>query len=99
MRAEAAFRLGNTAQALTDINTIRARSGVAALTSVTAEDILAERGRELAWEGWRRNDMIRFGTFTKERKFMKKTDKYLELFPIPQPRRDANPLLAQNPGY
>jgi hypothetical protein len=99
MRAEAAFKLGNTAQALTDINAIRTRSGVAPLTAVTADDILAERGRELAWEGWRRNDLIRFGKFSVERKFMKVTDKTRELFPIPQPRRDANPLLTQNPGY
>jgi hypothetical protein len=99
MRAEAAFRLGNTAQALTDINTIRTRSGVAPLTAVTADAILAERGRELAWEGWRRNDMIRFDKFSTARKFMKVTDKTRELFPIPQPRRDANPLLTQNPGY
>ena len=99
MRAEAAFRLGNTAQALTDINTIRTRSGVAPLTAVTADAILAERGRELAWEGWRRNDLIRFDKFSTVRKFMKVTDKTRELFPIPQPRRDANPLLTQNPGY
>ena len=99
MRAEAAFRLGNTAQALTDINAIRTRSGVAALTAVTADAILAERGRELAWEGWRRNDLIRFNKFSTARKFMAVTDKTRELFPIPQPRRDANPLLTQNPGY
>jgi hypothetical protein len=99
MRAEAAFRLGNTAQALADLNMIRTRSGVDALTSITAADILAERGREFAWEGWRRNDMIRFGTFSQVRKFMKVTDKSRELFPIPQPRIDANPLLKQNPGY
>ncbi|SOE22130.1 Starch-binding associating with outer membrane [Spirosomataceae bacterium TFI 002] len=99
MRAEAALWLGKTGEALADVNTIRERSLVAPLTEVTAEAILAERGRELAWEGWRRNDMIRFGTFTKERKFMKNLDKTRELFPIPQPRIDANPLLKQNPGY
>jgi hypothetical protein len=99
MRAEAAFRLGNTAQALTDVNAIRTRSGVAPLTTITADAILAERGRELAWEGWRRNDLIRFGKFSVARKFMSQTDKKYELFPIPQPRRDANPLLTQNPGY
>lgn len=99
MRAEAAFRLGKTAEALTDVNTIRTRSLVDPLKAVTAADILAERGRELAWEGWRRNDMIRFGTFSNARKFMAKTDKTRELFPIPQARIDANPLLKQNPGY
>jgi hypothetical protein len=99
MRAEAAFRLGKTAEALADVNSIRTRSGVGALKTLTAADILAERGREFAWEGWRRNDMIRFGTFSLERKFMKKLDKTRELFPIPQPRIDANPSLKQNPGY
>lgn len=99
MKAEASFRLGNTADALVEINKVRTRSGVAPMTTLTEADILAERGREMAWEGWRRNDMIRFGTFSLERKFMKKLDKTRELFPIPQARIDANPLLKQNPGY
>jgi hypothetical protein len=99
MRAEAALWLGKAGEALTDVNAIRTRSLVTPLTTVTAGNILAERGREMAWEGWRRNDMIRFGTFSKERKFMKNLDKTRELFPIPQPRIDANPLLKQNPGY
>lgn len=99
MKAEAAHHLGKAAEALEGVNTIRTRSGVPALATVTPADILAERGREFAWEGWRRNDMIRFGTFSNERKFMKNLDKNKELFPIPQPRIDANPLLKQNPGY
>jgi hypothetical protein len=99
IKAEAAFRLGKAAEALAGVNTIRTRSGIAPLATLTEADILAERGREFAWEGWRRNDMIRFGTYTKERKFMKNLDKTRELFPIPQPRIDANPLLKQNPGY
>jgi starch-binding outer membrane protein, SusD/RagB family len=99
MRAEASMRLGKAADALTDVNTIRARSLVDPMKAVTLADILAERGREMAWEGWRRNDMIRFGTFSNARKFMSKTDKTRELFPIPQARIDANPLLKQNPGY
>ncbi|MFM1913115.1 MAG: hypothetical protein RIR51_953 [Bacteroidota bacterium] len=99
MRAEAAFQLGNTAQALADVNTIRTRSGMPALTSITLNDIYNERGREFAWEGWRRNDMIRFDKFSTARKFMAVTDKTRELFPIPQARLDANPNLVQNPGY
>lgn len=99
MKAEASFRLGKTADALAEINKVRVRSGVAPMTALTAADILAERGREMAWEGWRRNDMIRFGTFSTTRKFMKVVDKTRELFPIPQARIDANPLLKQNPGY
>lgn len=99
MRAEAALWLGKTSEAVADVNKIRERSLVAPVATVTAASILAERGRELAWEGWRRNDMVRFGTFSNVRKFMKVTDKTRELFPIPQPRIDANPLLKQNPGY
>ena len=99
MKAEASFRLGKTADALAEVNKIRVRSGVAPMTTLTDKDILAERGREMAWEGWRRNDMIRFGTFSLERKFMKNLNKTRELFPIPQARIDANPLLKQNPGY
>lgn len=86
IRAEAAMRLGKASDALTDVNTIRARSLVDPMKAVTLADILAERGREMAWEGWRRNDMIRFGTFSNARKFMSKTDKTRELFPIPQAR-------------
>ena len=99
MKAEASLKLGKAADALAEVNKVRVRSGVAAMTTLTEKDILAERGREMAWEGWRRNDMIRFGTFSLERKFMKKLDKTRELFPIPQARIDANPLLKQNPGY
>jgi hypothetical protein len=31
--------------------------------AVTLDGIYAERGRELWWEGWRRNDAIRFENF------------------------------------
>jgi hypothetical protein len=99
MKAEALLWLGKEADALVEVNKIRKRAGVADFTTLTAETLLAERGRELALECWRREDMIRFGTFSKERKFMKNTDKNKELFPIPQPRIDGNPLLKQNPGY
>jgi starch-binding outer membrane protein, SusD/RagB family len=104
MRAEANLRLGKTADALADINPIRNRAGVAPMTALTLDDILAERGREMAWEGWRRSDLIRFGKFTEvggkfTSKFMKNPAAHTILFPIPQQRLDANPGLKQNPGY
>lgn len=104
MRAEAKLRQGNVADALKDINPIRQRAGLSALTTVTLDGILEERGRELAWEGWRRNDLIRFGKFTQvggkfTSKFMKNPAPHTTLFPIPQQRIDANPGLRQNPGY
>jgi hypothetical protein len=106
MRAEANFRLGKAADALPDLNAVRARAGVKAWVAadVTADNILAERGRELAWESWRRNDLIRFGEFNKvggkfTSKFMKEASAKTLLFPIPQQRIDSNPGLKQNPGY
>lgn len=101
MRAEANARLGKTADALPDVNPLRARAGVAAWTAadVTLDNILAERGRETAEESWRRQDLIRFGKFETASKFFVGKDPKYRLFPIPQPRLDANPKLKQNPGY
>ncbi|TDB59850.1 RagB/SusD family nutrient uptake outer membrane protein [Arundinibacter roseus] len=104
MRGEAKFRLGDQAGALADVNPIRQRAGLAPATSLTLDSILEERGRELAWEGWRRNDLVRFGKFTEvggkfTSKFMKNPAAHTALFPIPQQRIDANPGLKQNPGY
>ena len=104
MRAEAKFRKGDVAGALADINPIRARAGVAPMTALTLDNILEERGRELAWEGWRRNDLIRFGKFTQvggkfTSKFMVNPAPHTTIFPIPQQRIDTNPGLVQNPGY
>jgi hypothetical protein len=56
MKAEAAFRLGQTGVALPLVNEVRRRAGLSDLTSLSLDAILAERGREFAWEGWRRND-------------------------------------------
>lgn len=102
MRAEANFRATGAAAALADLNVIRARAGVRAFTAadVTADNILAERGRELAWEGWRRSDLIRFGKYTTGgSKFVRDRTARTTLMPIPQPRIDANPGIKQNPGY
>ena len=63
MRAEALFRMGDASGALEMINDLRTARGASALGSLSESDILDERGRELYWEGHRRQDMIRFGTF------------------------------------
>jgi len=44
--------------ALQDINALRAKRGAPALAAVTLQDVLDERGRELYWEGSRRDDLI-----------------------------------------
>jgi hypothetical protein len=88
---------------------VRIRSGSPALTTVTTDDILDERGRELYWEGHRRTDLIRFGKYTTGYNWALKggvvSGKDVEatraLFPIPNTDIVANPNLQghQNPGY
>ncbi len=97
MKVEAILR-GGTGSAGSILSDIATRAGVAAAAN-TLDGVYAERGRELWWEGWRRNDMIRFGKFldARELKPYNSDPKYL-LFPIPA---DAlfNANLKQNAGY
>jgi hypothetical protein len=110
MIAEAKMRLAtpDVAGALVLINQLRAIRGAAPVAAMplvnpnnTADPatLLAERGRELYWESWRREDLIRFGVYLKPWA-LKPTDdpKYL-LFPIPPSQLVVNPNLTQNPGY
>ncbi len=100
MRAEANLRLGNTAAAITDANVVRTRTGLPSYTSLTLTELLAERGRELAWEYHRRQDMIRFGVFGAAKRFKPAdSDNHWELYPIPRDQLALNPNLKQNPGY
>ncbi|MBD0368454.1 MAG: RagB/SusD family nutrient uptake outer membrane protein, partial [Flavisolibacter sp.] len=104
MKAEALQRggtptMGHTALSL--INMLRAqRTTSPALTSVTLEDIYAERCREMAWECWHRNDMIRFGKFESSYGLGKtNADPYRRVFPIPTTALATNAKLTQNQGY
>ena len=105
IRAEANNHLGNTAAAIADINTIRARVNApplsGGLTSQQVSDaILKERLFELTAEGKRRTDLVRFGQFTTGTWYAKTTNApYKILFPIPQTQIETNPKLEQNPGY
>jgi len=100
MKAEAMFRLGQ--DPTTMINDLRALRNATPLSSVTEQDILDERGRELYTETWRRNDLIRFGQYTRDWPFkdpaaVNNPDR--QLFPIPETQINLNPNLVQNPGY
>jgi starch-binding outer membrane protein, SusD/RagB family len=99
MKAEAQVRSGAAGAAVSSVNEVRQRAGLTPLGAVTLDNILDERGRELYWENWRRQDLIRFGKFL-EPWAEKPTDdpKYL-LFPIPSSQIAGNPNLVQNPGY
>jgi starch-binding outer membrane protein, SusD/RagB family len=119
MYAEATLRNGggNQATALDYVNKLRRRgyglnpntaSTAADVTTLTEDFLLAERQRELYWEGYRRTDLIRFGKYT--------GGSYLwpfkngvpagtslpetrALFPLPLTDLTINPNLRQNPGY
>jgi len=100
MRAEAMWRMDNgSGEALALVNQMRDRAGVAPFTELTADNLLAERGREMFSETVRRTDLIRFGKFTDEWFGKAAQPECKELFPIPRSQTDANPNLVQNPCY
>lgn len=104
---------GDANNALTYINLVRTRafggaSGNITAPQLTLDFILAERARELYWEGHRRTDLIRYGLLTSATYLWpwkggvssgtSVADKY-NIFPIPAETRTANPKLTQNDGY
>ncbi|MGN8725290.1 RagB/SusD family nutrient uptake outer membrane protein [Segatella copri] len=113
LKAEAAYRMGNKAEALTIVNEIRARVAATPRTELTLNDILDERMLELAWEGVRRPDQIRFCTFTEPTvdrfngvthnasagDYNDDTQGYTIVYPIPYAVLNLNKNLKQNPGY
>lgn len=99
MKAEAQLRSGDAGGALATVNALRQIRGAAALGALDLNSMLDERGRELYWEGVRRTDQIRFGTWTNTWSYKTNTDPSRVLFPIPQQALDSNPNLRQNDGY
>lgn len=92
IRAESAFRLGNTGEALAQINTIRSRAGLADATTVTLESIWKERRLEMAMEHDRWFDLVRTGQAqaamaANGKTFIVGTH---EVFPIPQQQITAS---------
>lgn len=113
LKAEAEYRMGNKAEALTIVNEVRARVAATPRTELTLNDILDERMLELAWEGVRRQDQIRFCTFTEPTAdrfkgvthnasagdYNDDTQGYTMVYPIPYAVLNLNKKLGQNPGY
>jgi hypothetical protein len=111
MKAEALVRSGGSnATALDLVNQVRRRgygvpvavpNALVDLTgTLTTTQILDERGRELYWESWRRQDLIRFGKYLQawqEKPAYAGTRNLL--FPIPSNQLAVNPNLKQNPNY
>lgn len=91
MKAEAMIRQGKNGDDY--VNEVRNRAGLDDWNNVTLEMLLAERGRELFWEAHRRQDLIRFGEFTKSWWEKPVSDASCKTFPIPQWVLDSNPNL------
>lgn len=98
MKMEAMFRSGDTGGAQDMLNEIRTLRKASAKT-ITEQEILDERGRELYLEGWRRNDMVRFGKFASTFAFNENSDVTRNVFPIPDNALGSNPNLQPNEGY
>ncbi len=102
MKAEVILRGAGTGDADALINEIRNRAGVEPWAGASLDDLLAERGRELFVEGHRRQDLIRFGQFTKQwwakgdSQGGTKNDPSVTTFPIPKWAKDANPNLDKD---
>ena len=100
MKAEAKVRNGE--DGAFELNEVRNRVGMP-YREATLENILDERLLELVWEGWRRQDMVRFGLYHKSydqrAQLADEKNGYTTVFPIPQKSIDLNPKLKQNVGY
>jgi hypothetical protein len=102
MKAEILLRQNkDLGDALMAVNMVRERAGVPAWGSgdLTLDNLLAERGREMFYEGWRRQDLIRFGKYGDEWWEKGESEPCKELMPIPAQVLAANPNLEQNPCY
>lgn len=104
LKAEALMRLNGdraTAEAVRYANYVRERAHATPYTTetLTLDELLVERARELCWEGHRRQDQVRFGTFSKPWDNKTNTDSYRDIYPIPYRALNTNANLKQNPGY
>ena len=99
MKAEALLRTDKAGDGLIIVNSLRAARSATPLASLTEANLLDERGRELYWEGWRRQDLVRFGKYLDLWQEKTADDPRNLLFPIPANQLAVNPNLTQNPGY
>jgi len=114
LKAEASNQLGQTAAAIPLVNQIRARVKLPAITVTSQADvalaILTERRMELAFEGFRWLDLLRYGkqyTITLMNSQVDPFGKPLNynvnqnelIFPVPYNEIQLDGNLTQNPGY
>lgn len=100
MKSEAKLRNGEDGSA--ELNRVRSRVGMKPRRA-TLSTLLAERLMELMWEGWRRQDLIRYGLFASAYDQRTPLDNeatgYTTVFPIPATVIALNGNMKQNPGY
>lgn len=100
MKAEAKVRNGEDGSA--ELDAVRSRAGMPSRPA-TLQNILDERLLEMMWEGWRRNDLVRFGLFNKaydqRTPIEGEASGFTTVFPIPGDALDHNQNLTQNKGY
>lgn len=105
--AEAAINLGKKAEAVEKINAVRLRArggNPSVLPDVKTNDnlmaaLIHEKRVELALEGKRYFDLVRWGLAEQELAAKGYKPVRKGLYPIPQVELDVNPSLIQNPGY
>lgn len=101
--AEALLETGG--DALTQMNLITSNRGASAYTSVTKADILNERRKELMFEGFRFDDLMRTGQSVQVLGSIQNVIKTLSYpntlfaYPVPKAEMDANSNMVQNSGY
>ena len=114
LKAAALANKGDVTGAMSQVNLVRTRAGIASISATNQADainkILEERLMELAFEGDRWFDLKRMGKaieFLSKQKdgngnllpYASNINQNRLLWPIPQDKLDANALLTQNPGY
>ena len=115
LKAEAYAALGQTAEAAALVNQVRARVGLAAIsTSLSQEQmkeaVLKERRLELAFEGFRWFDLVRNDKAVETMNTLNSRDSgrlrqtyplndNTVLYPVPQTEIEKNSKLTQNAGY
>ena len=103
--AEACMHAGGDASA--QVKALADRAGVAAPSTVDDDWLMAERARELMWEGHRRTDLIRYNKWISGYNWTFKGGNFkgqdlpahFNVFPVPSTELSTNPDLNQNTGY
>ena len=99
MQAECYVRLGSPGLATPFVEQVRTRAGLDTPAAIDLNFIDKELLREFVFEGRRRTDNIRFGTFFQPWWEKGATPAYRSIFPIPKAVMDTNSNLVQNPLY